>query len=77
MYRLGFKAGDFPEAEQFHREIMSPIYPNLGVEAQNIVTTNLFKIFNKELPSMNKSCNSTVHLAGKIIRNGQPCFITF
>ena len=47
---LGFKAGDFPEAEQFHREIISlPIYPNLG-EAQNIVTTNLFKIFNKELP---------------------------
>ena len=41
---LGFKAGDFPEAEQFHREIISlPIYPNLG-EAQNIVTTNLLKL---------------------------------
>lgn len=28
--KLGFKAGDFPEAEQFHREVISiPLYPTL------------------------------------------------
>lgn len=35
---LGFKAGDFPEAEQFHREVISlPIYPGLTDNQQNNV----------------------------------------
>lgn len=35
---LGFKAGDFPEAEQFHREVISlPIYPGLTENQQNNV----------------------------------------
>lgn len=35
---LGFKAGDFPEAEQFHREVISlPIYPGLTDNQQNEV----------------------------------------
>ena len=35
---LGFKAGDFPEAEQFHREVISlPIYPGLTNNQQNEV----------------------------------------
>jgi dTDP-4-amino-4,6-dideoxygalactose transaminase len=33
--RLGFKAGDFPEAEQFHREVISlPMYSTLTNEQQ-------------------------------------------
>jgi dTDP-4-amino-4,6-dideoxygalactose transaminase len=36
--RLGFKVGDFPEAEQFHREVISlPMYPTLQQQRQDIV----------------------------------------
>jgi dTDP-4-amino-4,6-dideoxygalactose transaminase len=35
---LGFKAGDFPEAEQFHREVISiPMYPTLDLKQQKAV----------------------------------------
>lgn len=35
---LGFKAGDFPEAERFHREVISiPIYPRLAANQQETV----------------------------------------
>jgi UDP-4-amino-4,6-dideoxy-N-acetyl-beta-L-altrosamine transaminase len=36
--KLGFKAGDFPEAESFHRKVLSlPIYPTLPRSAQEHV----------------------------------------
>ena len=39
---LGFKAGDFPEAERFHREVISiPIYPALSKQQQGAVVTVL------------------------------------
>jgi len=35
---MGFKVGDFPEAEKYYREAVSlPIYPSLTEEKQNIV----------------------------------------
>lgn len=35
---LGFKPGDFPEAEQFHREVISiPLYPTLLRQQQDIL----------------------------------------
>jgi dTDP-4-amino-4,6-dideoxygalactose transaminase len=35
---LGFKPGNFPESEQFHREALSlPIYPQLQPEQQRLV----------------------------------------
>ena len=35
---MGFKMGDFPQAEKYYREAVSlPIYPNLTEENQNIV----------------------------------------
>ena len=44
--KLGFKPGDFPEAEQFHREAMSlPMYPTLSNDQQtkvlNVLMSNL------------------------------------
>jgi UDP-4-amino-4,6-dideoxy-N-acetyl-beta-L-altrosamine transaminase len=42
--KLGFKAGDFPESEQFHREVISlPIYPTLKPQQQAAVITVLAK----------------------------------
>ena len=36
--KKGFKAGDFPEAEQFHREVISlPMFPSLTTEEQERV----------------------------------------
>ncbi|MDN5249890.1 UDP-4-amino-4,6-dideoxy-N-acetyl-beta-L-altrosamine transaminase [Betaproteobacteria bacterium LSUCC0117] len=36
--KLGFKAGDFPEAESFHREVLTlPIYPMLTAQQQQKV----------------------------------------
>jgi len=44
--RLGFKAGDFPEAEQFHREVISlPMYPLLAGRQCEVITI-LQQIFN-------------------------------
>lgn len=41
---LGFKEGDFPEAEQFHREVISlPMYPALTDEQQAHVIEALLK----------------------------------
>jgi UDP-4-amino-4,6-dideoxy-N-acetyl-beta-L-altrosamine transaminase len=41
---LGFKDGDFPEAERFHREVISfPMYPTLTVEQQEHVIDALRK----------------------------------
>lgn len=41
---LGFKTGDFPEAEQFHREVISlPIYSTLDVHQQDFVIDTLQK----------------------------------
>jgi len=40
---LGFKAGDFPESEKFHREVISlPIYPKL-LDAQQADVINILK----------------------------------
>ena len=42
--KLGFKAGDFPEAEQFHREVISiPMYPTLEPNQQAAVIAVLAK----------------------------------
>lgn len=36
--RLGFKAGDFPQAERFHREVISlPMYPRLDVSQKVVI----------------------------------------
>ena len=36
--KLGFKLGDFLEAESFHREVLSiPMYPNLGLNQEKII----------------------------------------
>jgi len=44
--RLGFKAGDFPEAEVYYQEAMSlPIYPGLTEEQQDRVVRELGSIF--------------------------------
>jgi len=41
--KLGFKAGDFPESEKFHREVISlPIYPKL-LDAQQADVINILK----------------------------------
>jgi len=40
--KLGFKVGDFPEAESFHRKVLSlPIYPTLPYSAQEHVVQTL------------------------------------
>jgi len=42
---LGFKEGDFPEAELFHREVISlPMYPTLKIELQEHVIDALQKV---------------------------------
>jgi dTDP-4-amino-4,6-dideoxygalactose transaminase len=39
---LGFRSGDFPEAEQFHREVISlPMFPKLTEEQQAKVVKSL------------------------------------
>ena len=39
---LGFRVGDFPESEQFHREVISlPIYPSLADRAWTMVVKGL------------------------------------
>ena len=44
--RLGFKDGDFPEAERFHREAISvPMYPALQDQQQEEVVAVLREIF--------------------------------
>lgn len=44
--KLGFKMGDFPESEKFHREVISlPIYPSID-EGQGKVIRTFQKIFN-------------------------------
>jgi dTDP-4-amino-4,6-dideoxygalactose transaminase len=43
---LGFKVGDFPEAESFHREVISiPMYPALSKQEQGVVRTLLESFF--------------------------------
>ena len=43
---LGFKAGDFPEAENFHNEVISiPIYSSLSLKYQDVVINTLNDIF--------------------------------
>lgn len=44
---LGFKAGDFPEAEGFHREVISiPMYPMLDPPQQTAVIAALVKVLS-------------------------------
>ena len=39
---LGFKSGDFPQAEQFHREVIClPMFPKLTKEQQTKVVKSL------------------------------------
>lgn len=46
---LGFKSGDFPEAERFHKEALSiPIYPALSSNDQNLVIRTLAKEYGFE-----------------------------
>jgi len=43
--KLGFKVGDFSEAEQFHREVISlPMYPTLSMSQQNSVIESLKRV---------------------------------
>jgi UDP-4-amino-4,6-dideoxy-N-acetyl-beta-L-altrosamine transaminase len=43
---LGFKVGDFPEAERFHREVISlPIFPTLTNAEQASVIESLERVF--------------------------------
>jgi UDP-4-amino-4,6-dideoxy-N-acetyl-beta-L-altrosamine transaminase len=43
---MGFKAGNFPEAELFHKEAMSlPMFPDLSVEQQAFVCRELKQVF--------------------------------
>ena len=51
--RLGFAEGDFPEAEKFHKEVISlPIYTSLGAD-QHKVISYLQQIFsNKEIENL-------------------------
>ena len=45
---LGFKRFDFPEAERFHKEVISiPIFPSLKKEEQFYVIDTLMKAFKK------------------------------
>lgn len=45
---LGFKSGDFPESEQFHREVIClPIFPKLTKDQQMIIVESLISILNK------------------------------
>ena len=45
--KLGFKAGDFPETEQFHREVISlPMYPALSKQQQIDVVAILRSSFS-------------------------------
>lgn len=44
--KLGFKAGDFPESERFHREVISlPIFSSLLEVEQNSVINSIAKVF--------------------------------
>jgi len=44
---LGFKAGDFPEAERFHQEVISiPMYPTLDPQQQTAVIATLTKVLS-------------------------------
>jgi len=44
--KLGFKADQFPESEQFHREVISlPLYPSISREEQNFVFELLKRVF--------------------------------
>lgn len=46
--KLGFVRGEFPEAEEFHKEVLSlPIFPTLG-EGQDKVIASLRDVFNQE-----------------------------
>lgn len=51
--KLGFKTDDFPEAEKFHKEVISlPIFTSLGAEQKKVVSY-LQKIFsNKEVGNL-------------------------
>jgi UDP-4-amino-4,6-dideoxy-N-acetyl-beta-L-altrosamine transaminase len=45
---LGFKSGDFPESEQFHREVIClPIFPKLTKNQQMIIVESLISILDK------------------------------
>ena len=45
--KQGFKIGDFPEAEKFHREVLSlPIFPSLSTDQQNKVIKLLTQSLN-------------------------------
>ncbi len=47
--KLGFKLGDFPEAELFHREAISiPIFPSLTKEYQDIVIKTILQFLDND-----------------------------
>jgi dTDP-4-amino-4,6-dideoxygalactose transaminase len=45
--KLGFKKGDFPEAEKFHKEVISlPLFPSLKKNQQDLVIKTLLRAYN-------------------------------
>ena len=45
--KMGFNPGDFPEAEKFHREVISlPMFPSLSKDQQNKVIHLLIELIN-------------------------------
>ena len=47
--KLGFKSGDFPEAELFHREAISiPIYPALKNKHQDLIIKIVLEILKND-----------------------------
>ena len=47
IYGVGFKKGDFGEAESFYRQAISlPIYPDLSQEKQEFVVKTLTKLID-------------------------------
>jgi len=47
--RLGYKQGDFPEAEKASKEVIAlPIYPELTDEIKDYVVSNIIKFLSQE-----------------------------
>jgi dTDP-4-amino-4,6-dideoxygalactose transaminase len=44
---LGFKLGDFPQAEQYHREVICiPMFPKLTKKKQDLVIRSILDLFD-------------------------------
>jgi len=46
---LGFKSGDFPQAEQYHREVICiPMFPKLTKKKQDLVIRSILELFDRD-----------------------------